>query len=413
MMIRPITSLQVPLFLAFVLGASTAGAATYKFVTIDYPGAYSTEVTGINDAGQASGFYYTAPGAHERAFLYSGGVFAPIDYPGAVATVLWGINANGQIVGQYYSCPSSYGCDHPFVYSGGVFTLLPEVPGSMAGTTVPFAINASGQIAGWYVDPCFCTAHGFFYSNGSYTTIDQPGFFTTTLVGLNDNGQIAGSSEQCWGGCQASAFTFQSGVTTPVGPLPSGSNIPWIGINNAGDIGGTYYAGGTAYAFVLSGGTYTSLDYPGAQQTVAEGQIINSSKQVGGFYFNGDGSAHGFIASPTYSVCLLYDPTKAAKSGSTIPIKLELCDGSGNDLSSSSLTVHAVSVTMVSTSISGAVEDSGDANPGNDFRYDSTLGTLGGYIFNLSTKGMSTGSYVVNFTVSGDSSSYTAAFQVK
>jgi hypothetical protein len=114
-----------------------------------------------------------------------------------------------------------------------------------------------------------------------------------------------------------------------------------------------------------------------------------------------------------YNVCLLYDPTKAVKSGATIPIKLQLCDSSGNDESSSSVTVHAISITGVSASISGTVEDSGNANPDNNFRFDATLGTTGGYIFNLKTTGLSTGKYNVNFTVTGDSSAYAAAFQVK
>jgi hypothetical protein len=108
------------------------------------------------------------------------------------------------------------------------------------------------------------------------------------------------------------------------------------------------------------------------------------------------------VTGPRYSVCLLYDPTKAVHSGATIPIKLQLWDSSGNDLSSSSITVHAISVTQISTSTSGAVENAGKSNPDNDFRFDATLGSTGGYIFNLKTTGLSTGMYKVNFTVTGD-----------
>jgi hypothetical protein len=66
-----------------------------------------------------------------------------------------------------------------------------------------------------------------------------------------------------------------------------------------------------------------------------------------------------------------------------------------------------------SSSISGEVLDSGNANPDNNFRFDPTLGSTGGYIFNLSTKGLTTGTYDLNFTVTGDSSVYAAPFQVK
>lgn len=112
----------------------------------------------------------------------------------------------------------------------------------------------------------------------------------------------------------------------------------------------------------------------------------------------------------TYNICLLYNPTFAKKSGSTYPIKVQICDASGNNLSSSSIILQAQSVTVASTNASGPLDDSGDSNPDFDFRYDSTLP---GYIFNLSLKGVSTGSYNLNFTVSGDPVTHSAGFQVK
>jgi hypothetical protein len=119
------------------------------------------------------------------------------------------------------------------------------------------------------------------------------------------------------------------------------------------------------------------------------------------------------IAQPRYNVCLLYDPTKAVKAGSTVPIKLELCDRNGNHLSSPSITLHALSVTQTSTSISGVFEDAGNANPDDNFRFDSSLGAAGGYIINLKTTGLTTGTYSLNFTVTDDTFVYTAPFQVK
>ncbi|HTM47361.1 MAG TPA: hypothetical protein VL285_01690, partial [Bryobacteraceae bacterium] len=82
-------------------------------------------------------------------------------------------------------------------------------------------------------------------------------------------------------------------------------------------------------------------------------------------------------------------------------------------LSSASITLHAIGISLTSTSISGAVEDAGNANPDNDFRYDSTIGGTGGYIFNLKTSGLSTGSYNLNFQASTGASTYSAPFQVK
>ena len=70
-------------------------------------------------------------------------------------------------------------------------------------------------------------------------------------------------------------------------------------------------------------------------------------------------------------------------------------------------------ITQVSTTITGPVESPGNANPDNDFRFDSTLGVVGGYIFNLKTSGLTTGTYNLNLTVTGDTFTYGATFQVK
>jgi hypothetical protein len=126
--------------------------------------------------------------------------------------------------------------------------------------------------------------------------------------------------------------------------------------------------------------------------------------------FRIDGTAS---ATPKYNVSLLYDQTKAVRTGSTVPIKLQLYDSAGNNVSSPDLNLRATSITLATTATSGAVEDAGNANPDSDFRFDQALGTTGGYIFNLSTKGFSTGTYKVNFTVAGDTTAYAAPFQVK
>ena len=48
--------------------------------------------------------------------------------------------------------------------------------------------------------------------------------------------------------------------------------------------------------------------------------------------------------SVSFNICLLYDPNKAVKSGAAYPIKIQLCDANGNNLSSAEIVVHAVKV---------------------------------------------------------------------
>jgi hypothetical protein len=117
--------------------------------------------------------------------------------------------------------------------------------------------------------------------------------------------------------------------------------------------------------------------------------------------------------SVSYNVCILYDPTHAVVSGSTIPLKLYLCDASGIDVSNAGVIVHATKLIQVSTQASDTIVTAGNANPDNDFRFDSTLGPAGGYIFNLKAN-LVTGVYNLFFTAGNDSStSHFLTFQVK
>jgi hypothetical protein len=128
----------------------------------------------------------------------------------------------------------------------------------------------------------------------------------------------------------------------------------------------------------------------------------------------GDENIHATTFTPIrpvlYQICPLYDSNAAKKTGSAYPIKIQLCDASGTNLSSSSITLHAVSVTRISTNTPTVLDDTGNANPDFDFRYDSSLE---GYVFNLSTKGYATGTYSLNFIAGPDLVLHSALFAVK
>ena len=92
------------------------------------------------------------------------------------------------------------------------------------------------------------------------------------------------------------------------------------------------------------------------------------------------------------------------------PCSVRVCDIAGGNLSSAQITLHATGVTRTSSNTPATLEDSGNANPDFDFRYDAALG---GYIFNLSTRGFAAGSYVLTYSISGDPTSHAAAFAVR
>ena len=112
------------------------------------------------------------------------------------------------------------------------------------------------------------------------------------------------------------------------------------------------------------------------------------------------------VGPSDYGICPLYDPNKYIKKGSAAPIKVMVCGDDGRNISSN-LILKAERVVMKSrtgevTATISPVPDPGNANPGNIFRFDPNLGLGGGYIYNLSTKTLSKGTWYMQFTIAGD-----------
>jgi probable HAF family extracellular repeat protein len=153
--------------------------------------------------------------------------------------------------------------------------------------------------------------------------------------------------------------------------------------------------------------------------TVASGSVAGmhsyaaaGTYTVGAVVIDDDGGA-GSAATPAtviYKICPLYEQGRAVRSGSTLPVKVQLCDAAGANLSSPSIVLTARGVSLVSTSAPGTLADSGQSNPDLDFRYDAALG---GYILNLSTSGLSTGTHVLRFTAGAHPYEYAVTFQVR
>jgi uncharacterized repeat protein (TIGR01451 family) len=180
--------------------------------------------------------------------------------------------------------------------------------------------------------------------------------------------------------------------------------------------------GGTALAPTIAFGLLANGDSVGATLIVTaprspNGTVLSNtaSASAAGIdpNLNNNSSTANTTLTAVYNICLLYDPTHAVKSGATIPIKISLCDSTGSDVSSSSIVVTAVSLVQVSTSTTDIIEDAGNSNPDNNFRFDPTLGVAGGYVFNLKTTGLGTGTYNLGFTAGSDPTVHTVSFQVK
>jgi hypothetical protein len=158
---------------------------------------------------------------------------------------------------------------------------------------------------------------------------------------------------------------------------------------------------GTAYCAgpVSSGGMFDTSSVGGKTFTVSAADNVGNTTSFG----------QSYVVS--YNVCSPDNGSRAVKSGATLPVKLTLCTLGGQDLSAAGIVVTAVQIQQYGATF--AVGAAGNANPGNVFRFDASMGTTGGYIFNMKTSGLVAGSYQLLFAVSGDPAMHSLPFQIK
>jgi probable HAF family extracellular repeat protein len=133
----------------------------------------------------------------------------------------------------------------------------------------------------------------------NFTALDVPEGTGTSANGINNSGQVVG----IYGGTYAGAYGYHSyvlsGGSYTTLDVPGATNwglaaFTWAyGINDSGQVVGFYGKDGTLHGFVYSGGSYTTLDVPGATGGT-EAQEINDFGQVVGSYGDATG-IHGFV----------------------------------------------------------------------------------------------------------------------
>jgi len=123
----------------------------------------------INRAGVITGTYTDAQGYRHGFLRARDGSFTTFDPAGSVSTLATAINARGEIAGYYQDQTATHG----FLRSrDGAFTTF-DAPGCC---TEPNSINQEGTISGYYFDYSGNVTHGFLRARGgTITSFDPPG----------------------------------------------------------------------------------------------------------------------------------------------------------------------------------------------------------------------------------------------
>jgi len=268
---------------------------TFRYVAINFPGAVSTDPTGINNFGEIVGFYSlqqncTPNPCPVHGFKLVNKTFTAINIRGAISTWIFGLNDGGDVVGSFETSAQVF---HGFLLHHTGQLQIIDPPSPLIGG--PFAVNNSLVVVGG----------DFRWQGGKFTKID---FRTPNqgedqrLNGISNPGIIVGSlfHQDFWNG------VLKSGGDVDIFPRINGLDTQINGINGRGDVVGAALVGNGGFvAFHVEAGETTTdgserplnpilVRFPGSSQTTPHS--INYQQAIVGSYVGADSNDHGFLA---------------------------------------------------------------------------------------------------------------------
>ena len=269
-------------------------------------GGGNTIARDINDAGQVVGSSKTASG-ETHAFLTGpdgmGMSRVGIDSWWNSSSEAFGINNAGQVIGHYPSTSDPEG----FITWGHSFITGPNGVGTTYLGFVAEGINDRGTVVGWdYPAEPFSSIYPGVVSQSDlggnrYTRLLGPfllGPFVDTgdmFLAINNSEQVVGSAS----GHVVLGFSVSPpGFWTDIGALAGNYYSTAVGINEAGQIIGSFSGNGVSHAFITNASAteLTDLGTLGGLSSSPYG--INDTGQVVGWANTENGAQHAFITGP-------------------------------------------------------------------------------------------------------------------
>lgn len=300
---------MLALAVGLLAGAGAAQAATTTtFTTLDNPGDPTfNQLLGINNNGVISGYFGSGAVGHPNqgytiAPPYT--TFLPANAPGSVQTQATGINAAGNITGFWSDTNTGSDANFGFIRwsvnkNDVIFIDVndPLVGGAPLVTQV-LGMNAAGLAAGFYND-ANGVSHGFVYNvmTSDYTPVNVANSVSDAATGINKSNLICGF----WTDAKGIQHGFTKALTGGAAEtftVPGAAVTQLLGVNSNGITVGFYQMNANDITHGLTynpaNGVWNTLDNPnGIQGTVLNG--LNDKGQIVGFYTDAAGNVHGQI----------------------------------------------------------------------------------------------------------------------
>lgn len=224
----------------------------------------------------------------------------------------------------------------------------------------------------------------------------------------------------------AAGFPYGESFVTWTAADPSGNKATAVQKVVIADTTAPAFTFVPADVTVVLAGTRTLVNLGQAQATDIFGASVTNNAPAAGFPVGTSfvtwtaADPHGNAATAVQKVNVKYDfsgilqpinpnGTSIFKLGSTVPVKFQLKDAAGNSVSTAAATISTAKYSngVLGTELE-AVSTSA-ATTGSWFRYDSTSSQ---YIFNLATKGLTTGAYQLTVKLD-DGNAYKVVISLK
>lgn len=309
----------VVLMLAGFASVGNAAGPAHNILTFDVPSATFTYPTGINAAGQVTGYYLDATGQQHGFVRSKGGSITTFDVPGSTGTVPQAISQAGLITGYSNGPINQRGVHSRDVIRGFVrqrdgaislFDACDVVTSTTtnSSSTRPQDIDPEGEIVGLCHQDVDIDSYNYGFlrhADGTTQAVPFSSFSkqqTSLAVAINPRGQVTGQNFPGAPGCcgqHTSGFLEQpdGSVTLFDAVAGVGSKTLPEAINRAGQITGANCGAAdcTSYSGFLRQKDGAIITFTPAGSVVTRPQAINPRGLIAGFYADAGNFYHGFL----------------------------------------------------------------------------------------------------------------------
>jgi len=284
---------------------STSAIAAPVFKTIDDPSDITfNQLLGINNSGVISGYFGNGGVGHpNKGYTISSPykTFVSENFTGSAQTQVTGINDAGDTSGffaptDHANNNANFGFYRTKV--GGKFTEVKDpLSSSTPSESQALGINNNNIVAGFYTDSAGNT-HGYAYtiSSAKFTPVHVAGGVSEAATGINNDNVVCGFSTNAKGTTLGFIEELASG-TTAFFHVPGATTTQLLGVNKSSLAVG-FYIGSDTYPHGVLVDMKTNKwiainDSHGAMGTTLNG--INDAGDIVGFYTDASNKTHGVL----------------------------------------------------------------------------------------------------------------------